>query len=130
MELVLGAIGGAIVAKVAKKVIPTTVNAKYVAIGEVVLGGGVVMFAKKSAFLKGAGLGLAAAGSLDTLSSFGLIAGVGGMGKPIVFTTDGRGVNGFRDVPKIGGGANGFPTPSAIGRRKINMAGMYAGIYG
>lgn len=133
VELIIGAIGGAILTKFAKKVIPATLDTKIVA-GVETLGGGAVatMFGKKSNFIKGLGIGIAAMGAVDLGTSFGLITGVGGMGKPIVFSAkpDGRHVTGYRDVPKVGNAVNSFPSPSTVGRRKVHMAGMYAGIYG
>jgi hypothetical protein len=130
IETLVGVIGGMVATRLAKKFIPTTMNAKLVAAVEAVGGGVIAYMGGKSAFIKGLGYGIAAGGVQNGLTEFGLIAGVGGMGKPIVFQADGGGINGFRDVPKVGqGNINRFPSPNAIGRRKVHMAGIYAGIF-
>jgi hypothetical protein len=131
-EQLFGVIGGVVLTKVAKKFIPTTINDKIIA-GVEAVGGAVLSNMTKSAFLKGIGYGISAGGVVTGLQSFGIITGVGGgVGKPIVFktTADGRSLMGFREVPKVGNASNGFPNPSALGRRKVNMANLYAGIYG
>lgn len=133
IEQLAGVVGGVVLTRIAKKFIPATINEKIVAGAEAV-GGYVLSNMTKSAFLKGVGMGISAGGVVTGLTSFGIITGIGGgVGKPIVFktTADGRSLmNGFRDVPKVGSAANNFPNPSALGRRKINMANLYAGIYG
>lgn len=132
IETLVGVIGGIVATRLAKKIIPTTMNAKLVAAVEAVGGGVLAYAAGKSAFMKGLGYGVAAGGVQNALTEFGLITGVSGVGRPIVFAAnDGHAVHGFRDVPKVGAAATvkRFPQPGKVGR-KVHMGQIYAGVYG
>jgi hypothetical protein len=131
IETLVGVIGGVVATRLAKKIIPATMNGKLVAAVEAV-GGGVLAYAGgKSAFIKGLGYGVAAGGVQNALTEFGLITGVSGVGRPIVFAAnDGHAIRGFNDVPKVGTASiQRFPQPGKVGR-KVHMGALYAGIYG
>lgn len=124
--MVAGAIVGGIGTTFANQKVAFLQN-KWVGLVETLLGG-VLVWKVNSPFVKGLGSGLATAGAANAAKGFGLLAGVGANR---TFRQAARPVNGFRQVPKIGGNSaipgRAFPQPSTVG--KVN-ARTYAGVYG
>lgn len=108
---ILGVVLGSVGAKLVDKVIPDTVDAKIVAGGKVALGIALPMIVKdgKSKNMMAAvGSGLIAVGSVELLSSFGVLNGVGANDSDmLVVSLDGIDdipvVNGADDIPVVNG---------------------------
>lgn len=124
---VIGAIVGGIGTTFANQKV-TFLQNKWIGLVETALGG-IMVWKVNNPFVKGLGSGIATAGAANAAKGFGLLAGVGAnrsfrqATRPMV--------NGFRQVPKIGGNSaipgRAFPQPSTVGR--VN-ARTYAGVYG
>ena len=76
---IIGVIGGAFVGKFINKVIPDSVNPKIVAGGKVALGIilPIVVKGKAKNMMKAVGDGILAVGSIELLTEFGVISGLG-----------------------------------------------------
>jgi hypothetical protein len=75
---IISVIGGAVIAGLINKVIPTTVNDKIVAGGKVALGVALPMLVKSGSMknvMAGVGAGMIAVGSVDLLKSFKVLNG-------------------------------------------------------
>jgi hypothetical protein len=128
LPLLLSAFGGAIGARMAgnfaMKQFPN-LNPKLLA--GIQAAGGFVLTRMKNPILQGLGIGAFVQGGIAAGTAFGLITGMGAVGKPIVFQS--RRLRGYGEVPQVGN-VSTFPNPSKIGRRG-NMDNAYAnGVYG
>lgn len=132
-QLVVGLLAGKYVAKkieqfAAEKL--TDMDAKTLAwlSGGVQLAGGIYgAMALKQPLLRGIMLGIAANGGEVIEGNLGLLNGIGALSFPML-----RGVDTYRDAPRIGAMPEGFRTPATVGRNP-NMAAIYAGgggVYG
>jgi len=77
LTTVLGVAGGAVIAGMANKIIPATVNDKIVAGGKILVGafGPTLVKGSGRQFAEGFGLGMVAVGSVDLLKSAGILSG-------------------------------------------------------
>ncbi len=120
--LVIGALVGGIGTTFANQKV-TFLQNKWVALVETAIGG-VLAWKISHPFVKGMGVGVAVAGGTGAMKGFGILAGIG----PSRNFNPALPVNGFRQVPKIGGNTaipgRKFPSPGAVGRS------TYAGVYG
>lgn len=107
----------------------SSMDGKILGLGEVVVGGAVVVKARHP-FVKGFGAGVAGNGGAYALGVKGLNVLPASVGYGPPNTQVNRAITGFRDVPTIG-----FPKPGNIGRVQPNnmemarQARMYAGVY-
>lgn len=108
---IIAVAAGAAAAKFLDKVIPDTVNDKIVAGGKIALGVALPMFSKEGktkAMLGGVGSGMIAVGTVELLSSFGVLSGVGADDKDMLVVSlegvdDLPVVNGQDDIPVVNG---------------------------
>jgi hypothetical protein len=129
LPLLLGALGGALLARVggnfAMKQWPT-MNPKLLAGGQAAVG--FILTRTKHPILQAAGVGAFVQGGIAAGTAFGLITGMGGIGKAVVWQS--RRLKGYQDVPQVGN-VNSYPKPGNIGRRGGSMDNAYAnGVYG
>jgi hypothetical protein len=132
LPLLLSAFGGALGARILGNVVMKqfpTMNPKVLA--GLQAAGGFILTRTKNPMLQGAGIGMFVQGGIAAGTAFGLITGMGGVGKPMVWQS--RRVRGFNDVPQVGN-VSTFANPSKIGqtaRRGGSMDNAYAnGVYG
>lgn len=108
---IMGVAAGAVGAKFVDRVIPETVDAKIVAGGKVVLGVLLPMLSKDGktkAMLNSVGSGMVAIGTVELLTSLGVLSGVGANDSDmLVVSLDGVDdipvVNGADDIPVVNG---------------------------
>jgi len=123
---VLSAIGGAFIAKFAQSWFKT-LEPKIM--GLIQLAVGFVMTRTKWPIIQGLGIGFTVVGGMGLAQSFGLISGIGAIGRPIVFQS--RRMSGYNQVQNLAGTSNPYPKPAAVGQRKAaDMNRAYAASYG
>lgn len=133
VPMIVGAIGGAILTKFANKQIGTKVKPALLAGGEALVGGMVAAKAKNP-FIKGIGIGMAAAGGGALVGT--LVPSLAGVGDQSLFiTTQPKYLNGmennpFRNVPKVGVVPGAFPRPASVGNARMNGINRVSGIAG
>lgn len=108
---ILGVVAGTVGAKLVDKIIPDTVDAKLIAGGKVALGIALPMLVKDGKtknMLSAVGSGMIAVGTVELLSEFGVLNGVGANDSDmLVVALDGVDdipvVNGTDDIPVVNG---------------------------
>lgn len=108
---ILGVALGAVAAKFVDKIIPETVDAKIVAGGKIALGVALPMFVKSGKakdILAGVGSGMLAVGTVELLTSFGVLSGVGANDDDMLVVSlegvdDINVINGVDDIRVING---------------------------
>jgi len=86
--------GGAVVAGMVNKFVPSTINDKIVSGGKIALGVALPMLSKDGKtknLLSGVGAGMIAVGSVELLKSFGVLSGLGADDETISVSLDGIG---------------------------------------
>lgn len=120
-----GLVGGIGLTYATQKV--TFLQGKIMGIVEAAVGA-VLVWKMSHPLVKGLGIGMAITGGTNAARGFGLITGIGA---PRTFRQSPM-INGFREVPKIGGNSNipgrQFPSPNVVGRsyNTRNYAGVYS----
>lgn len=122
--MVIGGIIGGIGTTFANQKV-TFLQNKWIGLVESAIGG-VLVWKMSNPFVKGLGVGVSIAGSTNAAKGFGLLAGVGANRA----FRQARPINGFRNVPKIGGNSaipgRQFPQPRTVGKVSPRT---YAGVY-
>lgn len=130
LALAAGVAGGAFVATFAASKL-SSLDPKIKA--AVLAAGGIFIAGQSNPIIKGIGLGVAGAGALALVSSFGLIpASVSGIGAPLINFTP-RGINGFNSYPNFPQantitGFNQYPNApqmNTIGNMSLASAGIF-----
>ena len=104
---------------------PSQSPAYVLGVSEFIVGAGIAYFGGGLAIVKGAGMGIAAAGLVSALQDAGAIQGIAGLVNPSAATALPKRLNGFRDVPAVGA----FPKPAMVGRTERMMKQAYKGVY-
>lgn len=92
MQNILGVVIGAVGSKLLDKVIPDTINRKIVAGGKVAVGvllPNLVKSGKMKDMLSGVGSGFIAVGSMELVSEFGILSGLGIDDQPLEISLNG-----------------------------------------
>lgn len=101
MSLLIGAVGGALVARIAASKM-TSVKPVYQAAGQAAIG--FILSKQTNSMFRGAGIGLFVSGAISGAQSLNMLSGIiGRADRPIVFNTAGRQLNGADGVPQISG---------------------------
>ena len=91
---IIAVAGGAVVAGMVNKFVPSTINDKVVSGGKIALGVALPMLSKDGKtknILSGVGAGMIAVGSVELLKSFGVLNGIGADDETISVSLDGIG---------------------------------------
>jgi hypothetical protein len=91
---IIAVAGGAVVAGMVNKFVPSTINDKVVSGGKIALGVALPMLSKDGNtknILSGVGAGMIAVGSVELLKSFGVLSGIGADDETISVSLDGIG---------------------------------------
>ena len=123
IETLVGVCGGSVLGDVVANAI--TAPAYVLGVSEIIVGAGIAYFGGGLAIVKGAGMGIAAAGLVSALQDAGAIQGIAGLVNPSAATALPKRLNGFRDVPAVGA----FPKPAMVGRTERMMKQAYKGVY-